>query len=159
MRSIFRFPFIAAVLSCAVFTANASDWRDLLQPPKPNPSEASNTGNALSGLLGTSNAADLLSSLGVPATNSISNAAGLLTYCVQHNYLNTNKAEQVKTQLLEKIGLSIPEKEQPKDPDYLSGLAGLITGNDGQNFSMDKLKGSLKEKACDFVLSNAGSLL
>ena len=51
------------------------------------------------------------------------------------------------------------KKEEPKDQGYLSGLAGKITGKDGQSFSMDKLKGDIKEKACDFVLDNASSLL
>lgn len=35
----------------------------------------------------------------------------------------------------------------------------MITGKDGQSFSMDKLQGDLKEKACDLVLDNAKSLL
>ena len=35
----------------------------------------------------------------------------------------------------------------------------MITGSDGKSFSLDKVKGSLKEKACDLVLDNAKSLL
>ncbi len=123
-------------------------------------SETSTGSSALGGLLGNSGAsAGLLSSLGVPAAGSASNAAGVITYCVKNNYLNANKAEQVKAELLGKLGLSPQKKEEPKDQGYLSGLAGMITGKDGQSFSMDKLKGDLKEKACDFVLDNAQSLL
>ena len=116
--------------------------------------------SGLGSLLGNSGAAGgLLSSLGVPATDSASNAAGLITYCMKNNYLNANKAEQVKSQLLGKLGLSPQKKEEPKDQGYLSGLSGMITGQDGQSFNMDKLKGDIKEKACDFVLDNAQSLL
>ena len=81
----------------------------------------------------------------------------LLTSPYAHN-LNPNKAEQVKAQLLGKLGVT-PQQPAPKDPGYLQGLGGMITGSNGQSFSMDKLKGDLKEKACDLVLDNAKSLL
>ena len=68
-------------------------------------------------------------------------------------------ATQVKDQLLGKLGLGTQKQEAPKDQGYLNGLGGMITGSNGQTFSMDKLKGDLKEKACDFVLDNAQSLL
>ena len=123
-------------------------------------SKPSTSSSALGGLLGNSGAsAGLLSSLGMPAADSASNAAGLITYCIKNNYLNANKAEQVKAELLGKLGLSPQKKEEPKDQGYLSGLAGMITGSNGQSFSMDKLQGDLKEKACDLVLDNAKSLL
>ena len=101
----------------------------------------------------------LLSSLGVPASGSAGNAAGVITYCLKNNYLNPSKAEQVKAQLLGKLGMGTQQQQAPKDPGYLQGLGGMITGSNGQTFSMDKLQGDLKEKACDFVLDNAKSLL
>ena len=36
---------------------------------------------------------------------------------------------------------------------------GMVTGSDGKSFSLDKVKSNVKEKACDFVLNNAQSLL
>ena len=81
----------------------------------------------------------------------------MITYCVKNNYLSADKAAQVKDQLLGKMGLG--QKEEPKDEGYLSGLSGVVTGSGGQTFSMEKVKGNLKEKACDFVLNNAKSLL
>ena len=36
---------------------------------------------------------------------------------------------------------------------------GMVTGADGKSFSLDKVKSNLKEKACDFVLDNAKSLI
>lgn len=115
--------------------------------------------SALGALLGgQGNAAAALSALGVVPSGSASNAAGVITYCIQNNYLSAKKATQVKDQLLDKLGLGT-QKEPPKDEGYLSGLAGLVTGSDGKTFELDKLKGNLKEKACDFVLDNAQRLL
>ena len=91
------------------------------------------------------------------SSGTASNAAGVITYCMKNNYLNADKAAQVKNQLLGKMGLG--QKEEPKDEGYLSGLSGMVTGSGGKSFSLDKIKGDLKEKACDYVLDNAKSLL
>ncbi|MFT3777083.1 MAG: DUF2501 domain-containing protein [Ottowia sp.] len=98
-----------------------------------------------------------LSAAGLTSSGTAGNAAGVITYCVKNNYLNANKAAQVKDQLLGKMGLG--QKEEPKDEGYLSGLSGMVKGSGGQTFSLGKVKGKLKEKACDFVLDNAKSLL
>lgn len=158
---------LAATVCGATFSTHAASWGDSLREQAAqqgigsSASTPSNSGStALGGLLGNSDAtAGLLTSLGVPAAGTASNAAGVITYCVKNNYITANKAkaEQMKDQLLGKIGLQ--KKEEPKDEGYLGGLAGKITGSNGQTFSMDKLKGNLKEKACDFVLNNATSLL
>ena len=76
---------------------------------------------------------------------------------MKNNYLNADKAAEVKNQLLGKLGMG--QQEQPKDQGYKDGLMGMVKGDNGQSFSMDKIKGNLKEKACDFVLDNAKSLL
>lgn len=157
---------VAAALCSTAWTVHAASWGDTLREQASQlgvgsaTTDSSTASTGLGGLLGNSGAAGgLLSSLGVPASGTASNAAGVLTYCMKNNYLNPNKAEQVKEQLLGKLGLGTQKQEVPKDQGYLNGLGGLITGNNGQTFSMDKLKGDLKEKACDFVLNNAQSLL
>ena len=155
----------AALYASAVcsITAHAASWGDNLRQQASqlgaSSSEKTSSESALGGLLGGGTNSGMLSALGVPAAGTANNAAGVLTYCVKNNYITANKkkAEQVKDQLLGKIGMK--KKEEPKDQGYLSGLAGKITGKDGQSFSMDKLKGDVKEKACDFVLDNASSLL
>ena len=109
---------------------------------------ASGLGDALRGQLGGATE-------GSSATAS--NAAGVITYCMKNNYLNADKATQVKNQLLGKLGLG--QKEEPKDTGYQNGLMGMVTGSDGKSFNLDKVKSSVKEKACDFVLNNAKSLI
>ncbi|MPN17573.1 hypothetical protein SDC9_164928 [bioreactor metagenome] len=124
---------------------------------------SSSSGTGLSGALGGGGGlggvgdSAALSAMGLTGSGTASNAAGVITYCMKNNYLNADKAAQVKDQLLGKMGLG--QKEEPKDEGYLSGLSGMVTGSDGKSFSLDKVKGSVKEKACDFVLNNAKSLL
>ena len=158
---------MASALCGVSWSVHAANWGDTLRQQASQlgggstaASGDSGASSALGGLLGGSGAAGgLLSSLGVPAAGTASNAAGVITYCMKNNYLNANKAQQVKDQLLGKLGLGTQKQEAPKDQGYLNGLGGMITGSNGQSFSMDKLKGDLKEKACDFVLDNAKSLL
>ena len=117
---------------------------------------ASGLGDAVKGKLGGGDAS-ALSLGGLMGSGTAGNAAGVITYCMRNNYLNADKAAQVKDQLLGKMGLG--QKEEPKDEAYLSGLSGMIKGSDGKTFSLDSVKGKAKEKACDFVLDNAKSLL
>lgn len=167
MRHWINIAVLAATVSSISWSAHASSWGDALREQASQLSgnhSASDSGStALGSLLGggsgSTSAGGLVSSLGVPASGTASNAAGVLTYCMKNNYLNANKAEAVKEQLLGKLGVGTQKQEVSQDQGYLSGLAGMITGSNGQTFSMDKLKGDLKEKACDFVLDNAKSLL
>lgn len=166
-------PFLAAVLTATLavssIPAHASGWGDTLRQGASQLSggttgSAATEGgsSALGGLLSNSGGASsgALSALGLgglTGSGTASNAAGVITYCMKNNYLNADKAAQVKDQLLGKLGLG--QKEEPKDSGYQSGLGGLIQGSNGQTFSLDKIKSDLKEKACDFVLNNAKSLL
>ena len=118
-------------------------------------SAASALGGALGG--GSGGASALSSMGGLMGSGTAGNAAGVITYCMKNNYLSADKAAQVKDQLLGKMGLG--QKEEPKDEGYMSGLSGMIKGSDGKTFSLDSVKGKAKEKACDFVLDNAKSLL
>lgn len=105
----------------------------------------------------------LMSSLGVPAAGTASNAAGVLTYCAKNNYLNPDKAGAITNQLLSSLGLptaqSATSTVATQDQGYLNGVAGMIVSPTGELFSLDKIKGNVKDKACDFVLNNAKSFL
>ncbi len=150
----------SSALLCALFlgatvSANAAGLGDVL---KDKASGGSGGGtSALSGALGGGGDSAALSALGLSSSGTAGNAAGVITYCMKNNYLSPDKAGQVKDQLLGKMGLG--QKEEPKDEGYLSGLGGMVKGSNGKSFSLDKVKGDMKEKACDFVLDNAKSLL
>ena len=158
-----------SALLCAAFagsaiTVHAAGLGDTLRGQLGGGAEQGGSGGTgLGGILGGTAAggSSSLSGLGalggLTGSGTAGNAAGVITYCMKNNYLNADKAAQVKDQLLGKMGLG--KKEEPKDEGYQSGLAGLVKGSDGKSFSLDKIKGNLKEKACDFVLDNAKSLI
>ena len=147
---------LCALFLGAAFSANAAGLGDALKD-KMGGGSSSGSGSALSGALGGGGDSAALSAMGLSGSGTASNAAGVITYCMKNNYLNADKAAAVKDQLLGKMGLG--QKEEPKDEGFLSGATGMITGKDGKSFSLDKVKGNLKEKACDLVLDNAKSLL
>lgn len=157
---------LTAALTVAALPAQASGWGDALRQGASqlgagsNANTTSETSTGLGGLLGNGAGSGGLAALGLgglSGSGTASNAAGVLTYCMKNNYLNADKAVEMKDQLLGKLGLG--QKEEPKDTGYQNGLMGMVTGSNGQTFSLDKIKSSLKEKACDFVLNNAKSLL
>ncbi|BCX51175.1 MULTISPECIES: DUF2501 domain-containing protein [Comamonas] len=151
---------LCASVAAGAFSAHASGLGDALRGQLGGgAAESSSSASGLGGMLGGSGGSSALSALGLGnlSSGTASNAAGVLTYCMKNNYLNADKAAQVKNQLLGKLGLG--QKEEPKDQGYQNGLMGMVTGADGKSFSLDKVKSNLKEKACDFVLDNAKSLI
>lgn len=151
---------LCATVAAGAFSAHASGLGDALRGQLGgDAAESSSSASGLGGMLGGSGGSSALSALGLGnlSSGTASNAAGVLTYCMKNNYLNADKAAQVKNQLLGKLGLG--QKEEPKDQGYQNGLMGMVTGADGKSFSLDKVKSNLKEKACDFVLDNAKSLI
>ena len=153
---------VCAALAAGSWSAQASGLGDALRDPlSGGASESNSASSGLGGMLGGgSGGASAMSALGLgglTGAGTASNAVGVITYCMKNNYLSADKATQVKNQLLGKLGLG--QKEEPKDQAYKNGLMGMVTGSDGKTFSLDKVKGNLKEKACDFVLNNAKSLI
>ena len=86
-------------------------------------------------------------------SSTIGSAAGVLQYCVKNNYLGGDAAS-VKDKLLAKI---TGQKQQEKN--FESGAKGLLNGGDGKTLNFKVLSSKMKEKACDYVLKNATSLI
>ena len=165
MKKLALSTLVCAALAAGAFSAHASGLGDALRGQLGGATEGSSSSSSgLGSMLGGGSTAgaggSALSALGLgglTGSATASNAAGVITYCMKNNYLNADKATQVKNQLLGKLGLG--QKEEPKDTGYQNGLMGMVTGSDGKSFSLDKVKSSVKEKACDFVLNNAKSLI
>ncbi len=87
-------------------------------------------------------------------SSTMGNAAGVLQYCVKNNYLAGGDASSVKDKLLAKI-----TGQKPQQSGYAAGAKGLLQGSDGNSFNLKSISGKLKEKACDYVLDNAKSLI
>jgi len=121
---------------------------------------ASTSSQSSSALGSLGDVGGLGSALGLPSIggDTAGNAAGVLQYCIQNQYLGGADASSVKDKLLDKVGLGTPQ-EQQQDTSYQQGLAGLLSGSDGSSFDLGKLKSDLKDKACSYVLDNASSLL
>ena len=124
---------------------------------------ASATGTVLGNVLQAhGGAAGLMSSLGVPASSTPSNAAGVLAYCAKNNYLNADKAGSLATQLLSSLGLPTATdtaNATTQDAGYAQGIAGMIIAPNGTLFSLDQIKSNVKDKACEFVMTSAASFL
>ncbi|MET3441318.1 hypothetical protein ABIC94_002076 [Variovorax paradoxus] len=86
-------------------------------------------------------------------SSTIGSAAGVLQYCVKNNYLGGDAAS-VKDKLLAKV---TGQKQQEKN--FESGAKGLLKGGDGKTLNLKILSSKMKEKACDYVLKNATSLI
>ncbi|MBK4783502.1 MAG: DUF2501 domain-containing protein [Pantoea sp. Pent] len=149
---------IAAALVAG--SASAASWQDQLSSAASQLSQqnsgntaTSNTQNgglSLSSLSGLLNGGDKAVS-----ANSMTNAAGVMAYCVQHNVVDNN-VKSVKDQVLSKLGLSSTTAQQQKT-DYQQGLQGLLNTGNGQQLNLQSLSNSpmgekLKTKACDVVL-------
>jgi hypothetical protein len=117
----------------------------------------SNGGMSLSSLSGLLNGGDKALS-----SSSMTNAAGILQYCVQNNVLSANGTEAVKDQLLNKLGIT--STVNAKSEDYQQGLGGLLNTGKGNTLDLNSLGTSqitekVKQKACDLVLKQGMSFI
>ena len=155
---------LLAALTLSAFTlsgAHAASWQDSLNSAASQLSGGST--QAGSGGMSVSSLPSLLSgSQSLPAS-SMNNAAGILSYCAQQKLASVTSADNVKNQVLDKLGLSTPEK-QKQDTNYLDGLQGLLNSNNGQQLDLNTLGNSslakqVKTKACDLVLKQGVNFL
>jgi hypothetical protein len=100
--------------------------------------------------------------LGSLASGSAGNAAGILQYCVQNNFLggaDLTSAGTMKNSLISKLG---GQDKADADPGFAAGLQGNVVGGNGQSTSiadMGSLENQLTQTACKAVLDHASSLL
>jgi hypothetical protein len=142
-----RSTLIALALLAAGASAQANDLLDQLKE-KAGAAASSQGGSSSGSALG--NLGFKMPSIG---SSTIGSAAGVLQYCVKNNYLGGDAAA-VKDKLLAKI---TGQKQQEKN--FESGAKGLLKGGDGKTLNMKILSSKVKEKACDYVLKNATSLI
>ena len=150
---------VVAALAVSAFTlsgAHAASWQDSLN------SAASNA--QASGGISVSSLTSLLNGSSQSLTaSSMNNAAGILSYCAKQKLASVTSADNVKNQVLDKLGLSTPEK-QKQDTSYLDGLQGLLNSKNGQQLDLNTLGNSslakqVKTKACDLVLKQGVNFL
>jgi hypothetical protein len=159
--------FCAAIAAGALMTAgaHAASWQDSLNSAASqltgsggDSAQQSGSGLSMSSLTSLLNGGSQSLS-----SSSMNNAAGILSYCAQQKLTSVTNADNVKDQVLDKLGLSTPEK-QKQDTGYLEGLQGLLSSSNGQQLNLETLGSSplaekVKTKACDLVLKQGVNFL
>ncbi|WP_418117069.1 DUF2501 domain-containing protein [Variovorax sp. 350MFTsu5.1] len=150
-----RSTLIALALLAAGASAQANNLLDQLKEKAGEAATADSQGSG--GSTGGSALGNLGTSLGfkMPAIGSstMGNAAGVLQYCVKNNYLGGDAAS-VKDKLLARI-----TGQKKQETGFASGAKGLLQGGDGKSLNFKGLSSKVKEKACDYVLKSATSLI
>nr|WP_235425274.1 DUF2501 domain-containing protein [Dickeya undicola] len=131
--------------------AQAAGWQDSLSSAASQLSQNGASSGNLSGLTGLLNGETQSLSAG-----SMNNAAGILQYCLKQKLVSATNTDNVKNQLLSKLGLS-SQQEQQKQTDYMQGLSGLLNTGEGKQVNLSTLGSTplaekVKAKACDIVL-------
>ncbi|WP_142485331.1 DUF2501 domain-containing protein [Klebsiella pneumoniae] len=153
---------VIAALAVSAFTlsgAHAASWQDSLNSAA---SQLSGSNAQASGGMSVSSLTSLLNGSSQSLTaSSMNNAAGILSYCAKQKLASVTSADNVKNQVLDKLGLSTPEKQ---DTSYLDGLQGLLNSKNGQQLDLNTLGNSslakqVKTKACDLVLKQGVNFL
>ncbi|WP_395301191.1 DUF2501 domain-containing protein [Enterobacter sp. ECC-175] len=141
-------------------TAQAASWQDSLTSAAneltkdSGKSQGGLSASSLTGLLG--NSSQSLSA------GTMNNAAGILEYCAKQKLASVTDAQNVKNQVLGKLGLDTQEQKQ--DTNYMDGIQGLLNAKNGQQLNLETLGNSslgkqVKTKACDLVLKQGVNFL
>ncbi|MCL6407267.1 hypothetical protein BM451_03310 [Dickeya dadantii] len=141
---------VVALMAAASYVQAAS-WQDSLSNAANQLSQNGASSGNLSGLTGLLNGGTQSLSAG-----SMNNAAGILEYCMKQKLVAATNTENIKNQLLNKLGLT-SQQEQQKQTDYMQGLTGLLNTGEGKQLNLNTLGNTplaekVKTKACDIVL-------
>jgi hypothetical protein len=148
----------SALLSTSTFAISLSDTLS---------SAASELGGSSTSSTGTTSLSSLTSLLNgsgkALSADNMNNAAGILSYCAQQKLTSVTDTENVKNQVLDKLGLDTAP-EQKADANYMDGIQGLLNAQNGQQLNLSSLGDStlgkqVKTKACDLVLKQGANFL
>lgn len=148
----------SALLSTSTFAISLSDTLSSAA------SELSGSSTSSSGTTSLSSLTSLLNGSGKAlSADNMNNAAGILSYCAQQKLTSVTDTENVKNQVLDKLGLDTAP-EQKADTNYMDGIQGLLNAQNGQQLNLSSLGDSalgkqVKTKACDLVLKQGANFL
>lgn len=159
---------LALSISSALLAGNAAaaSWQDQLNSAATQLGQQNNsntTSNASQGGMSLSSLSGLLTGGDkAVSANSMTNAAGVLEYCVKNNVVDNN-VSAVKNQVLSKLGIDT-QQEKTKQTDYQQGLMGLLNTGNGQQLNLKSLGDTelgkkVKTKACDVVLKQSKNFI
>ncbi|MCS2151997.1 DUF2501 domain-containing protein [Scandinavium goeteborgense] len=148
----------SALLSTSTFAISLSDTLSSAA------SELSGSSTSSTGTTSLSSLTSLLNGSGKAlSADNMNNAAGILSYCAQQKLTSVTDTENVKNQVLDKLGLDTAP-EQKADTNYMDGIQGLLNAQNGQQLNLSSLGDSalgkqVKTKACDLVLKQGANFL
>lgn len=153
-RLMLAFAFSSTLLAS---TASANSLLDSVKSAADQYSKSGDSSSSLSSLTGLLNGSDKALS-----ASTMTNAAGILQYCVQNNVLSANGTTAIKDQLMSKLGIT--STENAKSQDYQEGLGGMLKTGEGKSLNLNNLGSEqitekIKTKACDLVLKQGKSFL
>ncbi|MBM3073148.1 MULTISPECIES: DUF2501 domain-containing protein [Enterobacteriaceae] len=134
--------------------AQAASWQDSLASAANELTKESSSSQS-----GGLSASSLTSLLGGNtqslSAGTMNNAAGILEYCAKQKLASVTDTQNIKNQVLGKLGLDTQEQKQ--DTNYMDGIQGLLNAKDGQQLNLSTIGDSalakkVKTKACDLVL-------
>ncbi|MDY1037135.1 DUF2501 domain-containing protein [Enterobacteriaceae bacterium RIT714] len=154
---------LSTALSVVLLTgaAQAASWQDSLSSAASELTKGSSSSqsgglsaSSLTSLLGNSN-----KSL---SAGTMNNAAGILDYCAKQKLASVTDTQNIKNQVLGKLGLDTQEQKQ--DTNYMDGIQGLLNAQNGQQLNLSTIGDSalakqVKTKACDLVLKQGVNFL
>lgn len=137
---------------------NAASLQDSLSSAVSQLGQNRSSSEGAGGLTGLLNSGNQTLSAG-----NMNNAAGILQYCVKQKLVSATNTENVKNQLLDKLGLA-SQQEQQQQTDYTQGLAGLLNTSDGKQLNLNNIGNTplaekVKTKACDLVLEQGKNFI
>lgn len=155
--------FLISILTGALLVtgaAQAASWQESLSSAASELTKESGhvPGRAVS-LVPHRPAGQQLQSL---SAGTMNNAAGILEYCAKQKLASVTDTENIKNQVLGKLGLDT--QEQKADTNYMDGIQGLLNAQNGQQLNLSTLGNSslakqVKTKACDLVLKQGVNFL
>ncbi|AEN63313.1 Protein of unknown function DUF2501 [Enterobacter soli] len=134
--------------------AQAASWQDSLTSAA-NELTKESSSSSQGGLSASSLTSLLGSSSQSLSAGTMNNAAGILEYCAKQKLASVTDTQNIKNQVLGKLGLDTQEQKQ--DTNYMDGIQGLLNAQNGQQLNLSTLGNSslakeVKTKACDLVL-------
>lgn len=112
----------------------------------------SGNSQSMGGMMGNMASGAMGSMLPNVSSASSGNIAGVLSYCVQNNYVSGSGATQALGGLTSQQGVT-------SSGDYTAGQQGQLLTGGNSPFSLASLKSGLRQKVCNMVLSRAQNLL
>ncbi|MGI4747790.1 MAG: DUF2501 domain-containing protein [Janthinobacterium lividum] len=147
---MYRASALAAASICTILTFTVNAHAQSL-PSMPSMPSLGGSGGRMSTMTGGVGG---LMGNALPSVSSVptGNVAGVLSYCVQNNYVQGAGAASALSTLTGRNGVA-------SSPAYAQGQQGMLQTGSGNTLSMSGMKDQMRTKLCSMILNRAKSSL